>query len=78
MKFMIDSLILWPSNSENKIQEIFFKKNKLNIIHGISGTGKSSVISIIDYCLGSSKCAIPVGIIRESVAWFGIKVKGLS
>ncbi|MDX4950548.1 hypothetical protein [Proteus mirabilis] len=53
---------------------IFFEKNKVNIIHGISGTGKSSVISIIDYCLGSSKCAIPVGIIRESVAWFGIKV----
>ncbi|WP_272526382.1 DUF3732 domain-containing protein [Providencia sp. PROV189] len=74
MKFMIDSLILWPSDSENNIQEIFFEKNKVNIIHGISGTGKSSIISIIDYCLGSSKCAIPVGIIRESVAWFGIKV----
>ncbi|EOG5604880.1 AAA family ATPase [Providencia stuartii] len=52
---MIDSLILWPSDSENNIQEIFFEKNKVNIIHGISGTGKSSIISIIDYCLGSSK-----------------------
>lgn len=74
MKFMIDSLILWPTNPENGLREISFKKDKISIIHGISGTGKSSIISIIDYCLGASKCAIPVGIIRESVLWFGITV----
>ncbi|KKI47662.1 hypothetical protein XK97_08670 [Obesumbacterium proteus] len=74
MKFMIDSLILWPINPENSLRIISFKKNKVSIIHGISGTGKSSVISIIDYCLGSSKCAIPVGVIRESVKWFGVTV----
>ena len=49
---MIDSLLLWPSNPKNKIQKIGFKKDKLNFIHGISGTGKSAVIPIIDYCLG--------------------------
>lgn len=74
MKFMLDSLILWPTNPENKIRRILFKQDKISIIHGISGTGKSSIISIIDYCLGASKCAIPVGIIRESVMWFGITV----
>ncbi|HID4131939.1 TPA: hypothetical protein ACXE8V_002271 [Pluralibacter gergoviae] len=74
MKFMLESIILWPVNKINGIRKIEFKKNKVNIIHGISGTGKSSIISIIDYCLGSSKCAIPVGIIRESVTWFGIVV----
>ncbi|MCZ9157779.1 DUF3732 domain-containing protein [Escherichia albertii] len=74
MKFMIDSLILWPTNPENELRNISFKKDKISIIHGISGTGKSSIISIIDYCLGASKCAIPVGIIRESVMWFGITV----
>ncbi|MEK0000146.1 DUF3732 domain-containing protein [Escherichia albertii] len=74
MKFMIDSLILWPTNPKNEVREISFKKDKISIIHGISGTGKSSVISIIDYCLGASKCAIPVGIIRESVMWFGVTV----
>ncbi|WP_034456916.1 DUF3732 domain-containing protein [Buttiauxella noackiae] len=74
MKFTIDTLILWPVNPENDIQEISFKNDKINIIHGISGTGKSSIASIIDYCLGSSKCAIPVGLIRESVIWFGLKV----
>ncbi|AXW86855.1 hypothetical protein AU509_09565 [Lonsdalea britannica] len=74
MKFMIDSLILWPTNPENELRKISFKKDKISIIHGISGTGKSSIISIIDYCLGASKCAIPVGIIRESVMWFGLTV----
>ncbi len=74
MKFMIDSVILWPINPQNEIRKIHFKKDKISIIHGISNTGKSSVISIIDYCLGASKCAIPVGIIRESVLWFGITV----
>ena len=72
MQLMIDSLLLWPLNSKNTIQKIDFKKDKLNFIHGISGTGKSAIIPIIDYCLGSSKCAIPVGIIRDSVQWFGI------
>jgi len=74
MKFMIDSLILWPTNPKNEIREITFKQDKISIIHGVSGTGKSSIISIIDYCLGASKCAIPVGVIRESVMWFGITV----
>ncbi len=45
-----------------------------NIITGASKTGKSSIIPIIDYCLASERCAIPVGTIRESVAWFGIVV----
>ncbi|WP_196005861.1 DUF3732 domain-containing protein [Citrobacter freundii] len=74
MKFTIDKLILWPANPNNALCELSFKSDKISIIHGISGTGKSSIISIIDYCLGASKCAIPVGLIRESVLWFGLKI----
>jgi hypothetical protein len=40
-----------------------------------SGTGKSSLLHIIDYCLGSGKCSIPVGKIRQHVAWFGVHLK---
>ncbi|MHB2094929.1 DUF3732 domain-containing protein [Pantoea dispersa] len=75
MKFLIEKIILWPVNSDNAMRIIEFAPDKLNIIHGISGTGKSSIISIVDYCLGSSKCAIPVGKIRESVEWFGLQVE---
>jgi hypothetical protein len=51
-----------------------FQPGVVNVISGASKTGKSAVIPIIDYCLGADKCAIPVGIIRENCAWFGIVV----
>ncbi|EKN6081078.1 DUF3732 domain-containing protein [Yersinia enterocolitica] len=74
MKFYISQLILWPKDISNKTQTLKFHDGEINIIHGVSGTGKSSIISIIDYCLGSSRCSIPVGIIREKVRWFGLKI----
>jgi hypothetical protein len=46
----------------------------VNVISGASKTGKSSVVPIIDYCLGSDKCAIPVGVIRETCSWFGVLI----
>ncbi|MGG4774552.1 DUF3732 domain-containing protein [Paenalcaligenes sp. Me52] len=46
----------------------------VNVISGASKTGKSAMIPIIDYCLGSEKCTVPVGVIRESCSWFGIVV----
>ena len=38
-------------------------------------TGKSAIIPIIDYCLGSDRCAIPVETIRNACRWFGILVE---
>ena len=72
MKLWIESLVLWPADSRNLIHQLPLEQGKINVVHGRSGTGKSSIIAIIDYCLGASKCAIPVGVIRESVAWFGL------
>jgi len=74
MKFTINAVILWPLDATKKIQCIPFKDDKINIIHGLSGTGKSSIVHIIDYALGSSKCQIPIGIIREKVDWFGLQI----
>lgn len=75
MQFSIEQLVLWPVNEKNNVHALNFQYGKINIIHGRSGTGKSSIIAIIDYCLGASRCAIPVGIIRDSVAWFALVVK---
>ncbi|MFD1298535.1 DUF3732 domain-containing protein [Lysobacter gummosus] len=47
----------------------------VNVITGASKTGKSAVIPIIDYCLASRHCAIPVGVIREKCGWFGVLVE---
>lgn len=74
MKFTINAVILWPLDATKEIQCISFEDDKINIIHGLSGTGKSSIVHIIDYVLGSSKCQIPIGIIRDTVDWFGLKV----
>lgn len=74
MKFYIEKLALWPVDNKNTPHFMNFQNGKINIIHGRSGTGKSSIISIIDYCLGAGRCSIPVGIIRDSVEWFGLVI----
>lgn len=75
MKLAILKIILWPKNPEFKPRIIPLKDDHINIITGESGSGKSSLTSIIDYCLGSSKCSIPVGIIRDNVTWFGLHLQ---
>lgn len=70
MKFHINKLILWQKN--NKLRTLDFENNKINIITGESGTGKSEIISIIDYCFFSSKVDITEVKINENVNWYGI------
>lgn len=73
MYFQIRKLILWPRR-EGKPREVDFQPGVVNVISGASKTGKSAVIPIIDYCLASDKCAIPVGVIRENCSWFGVLI----
>lgn len=73
MYFQLRKLILWPRADENP-RELDFYPGVVNVISGASKTGKSAVIPIIDYCLASDKCAIPVGVIRENCSWFGIVI----
>jgi len=75
MRFHVRELILWPRLSAFPPKRIPFVSGQLNVITGLSRTGKSAVIPIIDYCLASRRCAIPVGVIREQCAWFGIVVE---
>lgn len=73
MYFQLRQLILWPqADLDPRVVE--FEPGVVNVISGSSKTGKSAVIPIIDYCLGAKKCAIPVGVIREHCAWFGILI----
>lgn len=75
MNFQIKEIILWPKNSEFKLRRLIFELGKVNVITGGSKTGKSAIIPIIDYCLGSDKCRIPVNTIRDSCEWFGVLVQ---
>lgn len=75
MKIAILKIILWPKDTEQNPRVISFIPGKINIITGESASGKSTLTSIIDYCLGSGKCSIPVGLIRDVTSWFGLHLQ---
>ena len=75
MKIAILKIILWPKDTEHNPRVISFIPGKINIITGDNATGKSTLTSIIDYCLGSGKCSIPVGLIRDITSWFGLHLQ---
>lgn len=74
MNIQLKEIILWPKNKELDIKIIEFVKGKVNVIHGLSQTGKSAIIHITDYCLCASENKVPIGIIRDTVEWFGVKL----
>lgn len=75
MKLHIKRLIIWPENTELEPRVIQFELDKVSVITGWSGTGKSSIISVIDYVFGSKSCHIPVGEIRDLASWYGLEIE---
>lgn len=74
MQFQILNLVIWPKNDNLAPQVVEFQPGKLNVITGASRTGKSAIIPIIDYCLASKECTIPIDTIRDHASWYGIVV----
>lgn len=74
MKFQIREVVLWPRNESFPPRRLKLHLGTVNVITGSSKTGKSAVIPIIDYCLGSDQCSIPVSTIRDACSWFGVVV----
>jgi len=74
MKMKINRIILYPKNTKLATRIIKFDLEKVNVITGYSQRGKSAIIPIIDYCLGSSECNIPIGKIRDYVDKFAIEI----
>lgn len=75
MKFHIKKLIIWRNGETGEKREVNFLSDKVNIITGASQTGKSAIIHIIDYCLGSDKCPVPAGVVRENASWYGLLIE---
>ncbi|AZA88163.1 DUF3732 domain-containing protein [Chryseobacterium shandongense] len=75
MQFQLLNLIIWPKSQRFIPQIVQFQPGKLNVITGASRTGKSAIIPIIDYCLGSQECSIPIDTIRDHAVWYGVIVK---
>lgn len=66
----LDALILY--NASGEFRQIRFRPGQLNVITGESGTGKSSLIGILRFLLGSDSPHVPLGPIQNTVAWYGL------
>lgn len=75
MQLQIIKLVVWPKVATHGPRVIPFEKGRVNVITGGSRTGKSAIIPIIDYCLASSECQIPIDTIRDHSAWYGLLVE---
>jgi hypothetical protein len=58
----------------DKIRRLPLKPGSLNIITGASKTGKSSLIQIVEYCLGRGECHVADGIITNNARWYGLRL----
>lgn len=68
----ITNILIWQTDSTLRNFEL--QENKVNIITGDSGKGKSSILSIIDYCLlSSSSDGISKTNVDNFVNWYGIR-----
>ena len=72
MYLQVKKVVLWPKKPGAAPRVVPFEIGMVNVISGLSKTGKSAIIPIIDYCLGSEKCSIPVKTIRDACSWFGV------
>jgi len=72
MSFQIKDIVLYSHNGE--MRRLEFVPGRLNIITGSSKTGKTALISVLEYCFGSAECHIPAGIMRRAVAWAGVRL----
>ncbi|MEG0835733.1 MAG: DUF3732 domain-containing protein [Christensenellaceae bacterium] len=66
----IKKIILYGQNG--KIRILPFSLGRVNIVSGKSKTGKSVIGDIIDYCFGGDSCNIAVGVVRNTVEWYGL------
>lgn len=73
MTFQILDIVIYGFNQKKRV--VSLNPGSLNILTGASKTGKTALIEIIDYCLGSSECGIPEGVIRTSVEWVGLRLQ---
>lgn len=65
-RWNIDTIFFLGISGQRR--DVSFEADTLNIITGASGTGKSTLIKAVDYCLGSSKCELPAHVRRRSLA----------
>jgi hypothetical protein len=76
MSFQLLEIAIFNSRGEKR--SISLRPNAVNIITGSSKSGKTALIDIVDYCLGRKTFTVPAGVIRDSVAWYVIRIQALT
>lgn len=64
------AIVLYNAAGEQRVVE--FRPGALNVITGNSGTGKSALLDIVEFCLGRSTITMPAGPITQTVAWYAV------
>lgn len=70
MTMQIRTISLYGKNGLRR--DVNFELGTVNIITGASKRGKTSLIDIVEYCLGASECTIKEGHIRQTVDWYAV------
>lgn len=53
-------------------RDVDFRPGQLNIITGQSSTGKSALLTIVDYCLGRDEATVPRTAMFSSISWYAV------
>jgi hypothetical protein len=61
-------IVLYGADGRQRSVEFF--PGRLNIVTGESQTGKSALLTIVDYCLGRDDFRFPAGPINDTVVWY--------
>lgn len=69
----IRSVVLYHRDGKRR-HEVVFEPGELNVVTGVSDTGKSAVVEIVDYCLGSGGHGVYKGRELESIGWYGLRL----
>jgi hypothetical protein len=72
MSFQLRDIVIYGHHGQRRV--LALRPGQLNVITGASQTGKTALIEIVDYCLGSGDCRIPDGVIRRHVQWVGSRI----
>jgi hypothetical protein len=72
MSFQIRHLVVYGNDERQRI--LTFELGKLNIITGSSRRGKTAILTIIDYCLGSGDYPVKAGVTRRHSIGFGLMI----
>lgn len=59
-------------NPVGDYRDVDFLPGQLNIITGQSSTGKSALLTIVDYCLGRDEATVPRTAMFSAVLWYAV------